>query len=156
MRLALDDLRMVDCTENLAGPYCSMLLADMGVQTIKIERPGGGDTVRGQGPKRNGFSLPFTMVNRNKRSLAVDLKDPRGRAIVQRLTDRADIFVENRRPGAMERLGLGYDALHARNERLIYASISGFGQTRTPASSDYDIRTRAHKCRNSLSTLQLW
>jgi crotonobetainyl-CoA:carnitine CoA-transferase CaiB-like acyl-CoA transferase len=129
MNLALDDLTMVDCTENLAGPYCSMLLADMGVQTIKIERPGLGDTIRGQGPKRNGFSLPFTMVNRNKRSLAVDLKDARGRAIVEKLCDRADIFVENRRPGAMERLGLGYNALHARNERLIYASISGFGQT---------------------------
>jgi formyl-CoA transferase len=129
MALALDGIRMVDCTENLSGPFCSMLLADLGVEAVKIERPGVGDTIRGQGPKQNGFSLPFTMVNRNKRSIAVDLKDPRGREIVERLVDRADIFLENRRPGAMERLGLGYEALKARNPRLIYASISGFGQT---------------------------
>jgi CoA:oxalate CoA-transferase len=93
MSLALDDLRMIDCTENLSGPFCSMLLADLGVDTVKIERPGAGDTIRGQGPKRNGFSLPFAMVNRNKRSITVDLKDPRGRAIVERLVDRADIFL---------------------------------------------------------------
>ncbi len=129
MSLALGDLRMVDCTENLSGPFCSMLLADLGVDVIKVERPGSGDTIRGQGPKRNGFSLPFTMVNRNKRSITVDLKEPRGREIVERLVDRADIFLENRRPGAMERLGLGCEALLARNPRLIYASISGFGQT---------------------------
>jgi crotonobetainyl-CoA:carnitine CoA-transferase CaiB-like acyl-CoA transferase len=134
MNQALDDLRMIDCTENLSGPFCSMLLADLGVETIKIERPGAGDTIRGQGPKENGFSLPFSMVNRNKRSLTLDLKDPRGRDVMERLVDRSDIFLENRRPGVMDRLGLGYDALSARNPRLIYASISGFGQTGPYAS----------------------
>src|SRR5487761_1597301 len=105
MTLALDDLRMVDCTENLSGPFCSMLLSDLGVQTIKIERPGTGDSQRGQGPIVNGVGLPFTMVNRNKRSLTLNLKHERGRAILERLLERADIFLENYRPGTMDDLG---------------------------------------------------
>lgn len=127
--LALDDLRLVDCTENLAGPFCSMLLADMGVQTIKIERPDSGDTIRGQGPRQNGVSLPFTMVNRNKRSITLNLKDARARAILEQLVDRTDIFLESFRPGTMASLGLNCERLRARNPRLIYASVSGFGQT---------------------------
>jgi formyl-CoA transferase len=127
--LALDGLVLIDCTEVLAGPFCSMLLADMGVEAIKVERPGTGDNQRGNGPHVNGFPYPFTMVNRNKRSLTVNLKRPEGRAIVHRLAERADIFLENFRPGTMGELDLGYERLHALNPRLVYASVSGFGQT---------------------------
>jgi len=129
MPLPLEGLRMVDVTENLAGPYCSMLLSDMGVETIKIERPGSGDTTRGWGEPRETVSRAFSMVNRNKRSLVVNLKDERGRAIVRRLAASADILLENHRPGYMDSIGLGYDALREQNPRLIYAQISGFGQT---------------------------
>ncbi len=129
MLLALDGLRMLDLTENLAGPYCAMLLADMGVEAIKIERPGAGDSQRGHGPSVNGVGLPFTMVNRNKRSLTVNLKHPHGREIIFRLAPLCDIFLENYRPGTMDALGLGYDQLRAINPRIVYASISGFGQT---------------------------
>lgn len=126
---ALDGLLMIDCTEVLAGPFCSMMLADMGVDAIKVERPGTGDNQRGNGPLVNGFGYPFTMVNRNKRSLSVNLKHPDGRSIIHALARRADIFLENFRPGTMDDLGLGYETLRALNPRLIYASISGFGQT---------------------------
>ncbi|HZQ38639.1 MAG TPA: CoA transferase [Dehalococcoidia bacterium] len=129
MPLPLDGLRMVDVTENLAGPYCSMLLSDMGVETIKIERPGSGDSTRGWGEPRETVSRAFTMVNRNKRSLVVNLKDERGRAIVRWLALQADILLENHRPGYMDAIGLGYEALREQNPRLIYAQISGFGQT---------------------------
>jgi crotonobetainyl-CoA:carnitine CoA-transferase CaiB-like acyl-CoA transferase len=125
----LAGLRMVDVTENLAGPYCAMLLADMGVDAVKIERPGIGDTTRGWGEPRDTVSRAFTMVNRNKRSVVVDLKQPEGVEIVRRLAAQADILLENHRPGYMERIGLGYEALRAQNPRLIYAQISGFGQT---------------------------
>jgi crotonobetainyl-CoA:carnitine CoA-transferase CaiB-like acyl-CoA transferase len=125
----LAGLRMVDVTENLAGPFCAMLLADMGVETVKIERPGIGDTTRGWGEPRESVSRAFTMVNRNKRSVVVDLKQPEGVEVVRRLAAQADILLENHRPGYMDRIGLGFDALHALNPRLIYAQISGFGQT---------------------------
>jgi crotonobetainyl-CoA:carnitine CoA-transferase CaiB-like acyl-CoA transferase len=129
MPAALDGLLMIDCTEVLAGPFCSMLLADMGVEAIKVERPGTGDNQRGNGPHINGFPYPFTMVNRNKRSITVNLKRPEGQTIIHRLAERADIFLENFRPGTMEENGLGYETLRAINPRLIYASVSGFGQT---------------------------
>jgi len=129
MPAALDGLLMIDCTEVLAGPFCSMLLADMGVGAIKVERPGTGDNQRGNGPHVNGFPYPFTMVNRNKRSVTVNLKRAEGQAIVRRLAERADIFLENFRPGTMEENGLGYETLRAINPRLVYASVSGFGQT---------------------------
>jgi crotonobetainyl-CoA:carnitine CoA-transferase CaiB-like acyl-CoA transferase len=125
----LAGLRMIDITENLAGPFCAMLLADMGVETLKIERPKIGDTTRGWGEPRETVSRAFTMVNRNKRSVVVDLKQPEGVEVVRRLAVQADILLENHRPGYMDRIGLGYEALSALNPRLIYAQISGFGQT---------------------------
>ncbi|HZT77955.1 MAG TPA: CoA transferase, partial [Vicinamibacterales bacterium] len=127
-RGALDGLRVLDITQVMAGPFCSMLLADLGADVIKIEPPSG-DTTR-QMPGAVGTESPsFNAVNRGKRSLVVNLKRPEGVAIVKRLAEASDILVENFRPGVMDALGLGYDALHAANPRLIYASISGYGQT---------------------------
>ena len=129
MALPLEGLRMVDVTENLAGPFCAMLLADMGVETVKVERPEIGDSTRGWGEPRDGVSRAFTMVNRNKRSITVNLRDERSCEIVRRLAESADILVENHRPGFMDAVGLGYERLSAVNPGLIYAQISGFGQT---------------------------
>ncbi len=125
----LADLTVIDVTHMLAGPYCTWLLGALGADVIKIERPGHGDHTRSLEPKLDGESLYFLSVNRNKRSLALDLKSDEGRSIFEKLTARADILVENNRPGVMSRLGLGYDSLSRINPRLIYASISGFGQT---------------------------
>jgi formyl-CoA transferase/CoA:oxalate CoA-transferase len=125
----LEDLVVVDLTRALAGPFCTLMLSDLGARVIKIETPQGGDDTRGWGPPFVGTeSAYFLSVNRNKESLTLDLKDPRGLAICKQLLRRADILVENFRPGAMERLGLGYAALRAEFPALIYASISGFGQ----------------------------
>lgn len=129
MIMPLEGLRLIDMTENLAGPFCSMLLADMGVDAIKIERLGVGDNTRGQAPQPNDYSLPFTMVNRNKKSLTVNLKDERGKQIIRRLAATADVLIENYRPGTMDDLGLSYADLSQINPRLVYCSISGFGQT---------------------------
>ena len=125
----LAGLTIVDLTRVLSGPYCTMLLADMGARVIKIEQPGRGDDTRAWGPPFLGDeSAYFLSINRNKESLTLDLKQPRGRAILERLLETADVFVENFRPGTMERLGFGYDTLAARHPRLVYCSISGFGQ----------------------------
>lgn len=129
MTLPLEGLRMVDITENLAGPFCAMLLADMGVDAIKVERPRTGDTTRGWGEPRESVSRAFTMVNRNKRSITVNLKTAEGVALVRTMAESADILLENHRPGYMEELGLDYESLRAVNPRLVYAQISGFGQT---------------------------
>jgi crotonobetainyl-CoA:carnitine CoA-transferase CaiB-like acyl-CoA transferase len=120
---------VLDLTSQLSGPYCTMLLADLGADVIKVERPGAGDDVRAMSPRVAGESAPFMMWNRNKRSLALDLKRPEGRDIALRLADGADVLVENFRPGTVDRLGLGWVAVSARNPRLVYCSISGFGQT---------------------------
>lgn len=126
----LDGLLVVDLTRVLSGPYCTMLLADMGARVIKIEQPGRGDDTRGWGPPFVGEeSAYFLSINRNKESLTLDLKKPEARGILEQLLDRADILVENFRPGAMERLGFGYDSVSVRWPRLVYCSISGFGQT---------------------------
>jgi crotonobetainyl-CoA:carnitine CoA-transferase CaiB-like acyl-CoA transferase len=126
----LDDLIVVDLTRALAGPYCTMMLADLGARVIKVETPSGGDDTRGWGPPfLEGESAYFLSINRNKQSLALNLKDPRGKRLALRLLHRADILVENFRPGAMDRLGLGYAAVHQAVPRLVYCSISGFGQT---------------------------
>jgi formyl-CoA transferase/CoA:oxalate CoA-transferase len=126
----LDDLVVVDLTRALAGPYCTMMLADLGARVLKIEAPDGGDDTRGWGPPfLGGESAYFLSINRNKQSVTLNLKHPRGRDILWRLLERADVLVENFRPGAMDRLGLGYAAVHERVPRLVYCSISGFGQT---------------------------
>ncbi len=126
---ALDGLRVIDLTSHLSGPYCSMLLADHGADVIKIERPGEGDDARRMPPFVNGESSPFLLWNRNKRSVALDLKSGRDRDLCRELAAGADVFLENFKPGTAARLGLGYDDLASLNPRLIYASISGYGQT---------------------------
>jgi crotonobetainyl-CoA:carnitine CoA-transferase CaiB-like acyl-CoA transferase len=126
----LDGLTIIDLTRVLSGPYCTMLLADMGARVIKVEQPGRGDDTRGWGPPFVGTeSAYFLSINRNKESLTLDLKNDDGRALLFRLLERADVLVENFRPGTMLRLGLDYDALRSRFPALIYCSISGFGQT---------------------------
>jgi len=124
-----DGILVLDLTRVLAGPFCTMLLGELGARVIKVERRGGGDPARAFGPFLDGRSLYFAFINRGKESIALDLKDPADRALVARIAQRADVLVENFRPGAMQRLGLGYDALAARNQRLVYASASGFGQS---------------------------
>lgn len=130
-RQALAGMIVADLTQVLAGPYCTQVLGDFGADVIKVEMPGSGDQSRAtMGPKLVGADRAgFLAVNRNKRSLTVDLKTPEGRGIIYRLIDRADVLVENFRPGVAERLGIGYDAVHAANPRLVYASLSGFGES---------------------------
>lgn len=125
----LDDLLVIDLTRALAGPYCTLMLGDLGARVIKIETPEGGDDTRGWGPPFiNGESSYFLGINRNKESLTLNLKHPDGQQVLRRLIERADVLVENFRAGIMERFGFGYPAVHAANPRLVYASISGFGQ----------------------------
>ncbi len=125
----LSGLTVIDLTRVLAGPYCTLVLSDLGARVIKIERPDGGDDARAIGPFVDGRSAYFSSLNRGKESLALDLKSEDDVALLHRLLARADVLVENYRPGAMERLGLGWDALHARHPHLVVASTSGFGQT---------------------------
>jgi crotonobetainyl-CoA:carnitine CoA-transferase CaiB-like acyl-CoA transferase len=126
----LEGLTVIDFTRVLSGPYCTMLLADMGARVIKIEHPGRGDDTRAWGPPFIGEeSAYFLSINRNKESLTLDLKKPGAAAILDGLLQRGDVLVENFRPGTMDRLSLGYDALAAKYPRLVYCSISGFGQT---------------------------
>ena len=124
---SLEGLVVLDLTSNLAGPYAAMMLADHGADVIKIEQPEGGDAARNMPPFVNGESAPFMIWNRNKRSVTMDLK--KDRAAFLKLVDGADFVVENFRAGVMQRLGLDWPALHARNPKLILGSISGFGQT---------------------------
>ncbi|HQS15244.1 CoA transferase [Reyranella sp.] len=149
---ALDGVRIVDLTQMLAGPYCTMLLADQGAEVIKVE-PLDGDHTRIIGPyhvddRLKAFGGYFASVNRNKKSIAIDLKTEAGRDLVLKLCDNADAVVENYRGGVMDRLGLSYETLHARNPKLVYATIRGFGDVRTGKSpySDfpaYDVISQA-------------
>ena len=125
----LTDLLVLDVTRVLAGPFAGMVLADLGAEVIKVERPGRGDDARAFGPFVQGVSAYFASVNRGKKSLTLDLKSPRGRELFLALAERADVVLENFRPGVMARLGLGHDTLRAPNPRLVYAACSGFGQT---------------------------
>ncbi|WP_420991688.1 CaiB/BaiF CoA transferase family protein [Cupriavidus sp. 30B13] len=127
--LPLAGFTVVDLTRVLAGPYCTMMLADLGARVIKIENPDGGDDSRHVGPFVDGESAYFASVNRNKESIALDLKAPRDRAVLAAMIAGADVLVENFRAGVMEKLGFTWEALHAANPRLVYCSISGFGQT---------------------------
>jgi len=131
---ALAGLSVLDLTSQLSGPYCAMILADLGADVVKVERPGQGDDARAMGPHVAGESAPFMTFNRNKRSITIDLKTADGRAIARRLAARADVVLENWRPGAAARLGLGWEDVRTLNPRAIYCSISGFGQTGPYAS----------------------
>ncbi|MCM3180440.1 CaiB/BaiF CoA transferase family protein [Cytobacillus horneckiae] len=129
MSLALESLRVLDLTRLLPGPFSTMLLADYGAEVIKIEDTGTGDYVREMKPKIGENSALFQSVNRNKKSICLDLKTEQGKEILLKLVEKADVLVESFRPGVMERLGIGYDVLKQVNQRLIYCAITGYGQT---------------------------
>jgi crotonobetainyl-CoA:carnitine CoA-transferase CaiB-like acyl-CoA transferase len=127
---ALSDLLILDLSRVLAGPYCTMLLGDYGAEVIKVEEPGSGDGTRGWGPPWVGDqSAYFLAANRNKRSITVNLKSPEGLTIVRRLAERADVLIENFKPGTMARMGLDYASLAGLNPRLVFCSLTGYGQT---------------------------
>jgi crotonobetainyl-CoA:carnitine CoA-transferase CaiB-like acyl-CoA transferase len=139
-RPPLAGVRVLDLTRVLAGPFCSMILGDMGAEVIKVEEPGKGDDTRGWPPFSGGEATYFLSVNRNKKSLTLNMKAPDGQVILRRLVAKADVLLENFRPGTMERLGFGYDALRKLNPRLIYCAISGFGESGPEASRPgYDL-----------------
>lgn len=140
----LDGIRVVDLTNHVSGPYCTMILADLGAEVIKVERPGSGDDARGMPPHVAGESVPFMIVNRGKRSIALDLKDKAELALCRELVAGADVFVENFKPGTAAKIGLGWPALRRLNPRLIYCSVSGFGQTGPwSARGGFDLMTQA-------------
>ncbi|MFT9846329.1 CaiB/BaiF CoA transferase family protein [Aneurinibacillus sp. REN35] len=152
---ALEGIRVLDLTRVLAGPYASMVLGDLGAEIIKIETPDGGDDARGFGPFLNGESVYFISINRNKKSIALNLKKEEGKDVFRKMVKEADVVLENYRPGTMEKLGLGYEALKEINPRIIYASSSGFGHT-GPFSSKaaYDLIVQGMGGIMSLTSLQ--
>jgi len=125
----LENVTILDLTHVLAGPYCSMILSDLGARVIKVERPGTGDDTRAFPPFKDGESAYFATINHGKQSIALDLKAPEDRAVFDRLLAQADVLLENYRPGVMQRLGYGWDDLHTRHPRLIYGAVSGFGHS---------------------------
>jgi CoA:oxalate CoA-transferase len=125
----LSDVTVLDLTRVLAGPYCTMVLADLGARVIKVERPGEGDDARSIGPFVEEKSAYFMSLNRGKESISLDLRDPVDRGVFEKLLPRADVLVENYRAGVMEKMGYGWETLHPRHPRLIYAAASGFGHT---------------------------
>ena len=126
----LEGIRILDLTRVLSGPYCTMLLGDLGAEVIKVERPGEGDDTRAFGPPFQGDQAAyFLSINRNKKSITLDMKSERGKEVLWRLVKVSDVLVENFRTGAMERLGFGYEAVRARHPAMVYCSISGFGDT---------------------------
>ena len=142
--LPLKGVRVLELCNVAAGPFCGLLLADMGADVIKIENPSGGDTLRTWPPITDGFSENFASLNRNKRSITLDLKSPEDIAQLHELVRTADVLIENNRPGVMKRLGLDYDALKAVNSRLLYCSISAYGQTGPRASEGgFDLTIQA-------------
>ena len=142
---ALDGLLVADFSRVLAGPYATMLLADLGATVVKVERPGAGDDTRSWGPPfaADGQSTYFQSVNRNKLSVALDLKEPDDLRIAEALAGSCDVLVENYRPGQLGRLGLGYDDVAARNPGVVYCSISGFGSDEGAALPGYDLLVQA-------------
>lgn len=130
MSSVLDHITVIDWTQNVAGPYCTQLLGDLGANVIKIERVGAGDDTRQWDPPSwDGEATTFLAFNRNKKSICIDADDPRGQEIIQKLADKADVFVHSLKPGSAEARGLGYERLAASNPSLIYCSISAFGET---------------------------
>jgi crotonobetainyl-CoA:carnitine CoA-transferase CaiB-like acyl-CoA transferase len=141
---SLSGLLVADFSRVLAGPYATMLLADLGADVVKVERPGNGDDTRAWGPPfADGEATYFLAVNRNKRSIALDLADPRGAATARDLALRADVLVENLRPGTMARFGLGYEQLRPHHRRLVYCSVTGFGAGEGAALPGYDLLAQA-------------
>ncbi|HVI97141.1 MAG TPA: CoA transferase, partial [Anaeromyxobacter sp.] len=126
--LPLDGVRILDLTRLLPGPFATLVLADLGADVVKVEDPAGGDYLRSTPPLAGAQSGAFHALNRNKRSLALDLRRPEGAAAFRRLVRRADAVVESYRPGVLDRLGLGYAALRAENPRVVLCSITGYGQ----------------------------
>lgn len=140
----LEGVRVLDLTRVLAGPFCTMMLLDLGAEVVKVEVPGVGDDSRAFGPFKNGQSLYFLNINRGKQSVALDLKSAEGKALLLELAKKSDVIVENFRPGTMEKLGLGWETLKAANPRLIYAAVSGFGHTGPDSGRPaYDILVQA-------------
>ena len=140
--LPLEGIRVMDVTHIVAGPFCSMILADMGAEVIKIERPGIGERGRSNGPFIDGedgarVSARYLGLNRNKKSVALDLRDPRCKAAFERMVKESDILLDNWGPGALRRLGLGYDVLKELNPALIYTSLTGYGDPEGPAPGPY-------------------
>ncbi len=129
MQKPLAGVKVLDLTRVLAGPYCTMLLRELGAEVIKVELPGKGDDARGFGPFKEGKSVYFLSLNRDKQSISLNLKMEKGKEILRRLVTQVDILIENFRPGTMEKLGLGYEELKKLNSRLIYAASSGFGHS---------------------------
>ena len=129
MSQPLEGIRVLELGNFIAGPFCGMLLGDMGADVIKIERPAKGDQTRAMPPLVNGESASFAALNRNKRSLVLDLKQQQARDIVLSLVEKSDVFIENNRPGALEAIGLGAEQVRAVNPKIVYVSASGFGQT---------------------------
>jgi crotonobetainyl-CoA:carnitine CoA-transferase CaiB-like acyl-CoA transferase len=127
--LSLDGVRVLDLSRVLAGPFCGMLLADMGADVIKVEDTGAGDESRTWPPHKDGESAAYLVINRNKRDVTLDLKSPEGAAVLKKLVTRADVLIENFRTGTMESFGLGYEVLSELNPGLVYCSISAFGRT---------------------------
>src|SRR5258708_29519915 len=126
--MPLTGIRVLDLTRLLPGPFCTLLLADMGADVIKVEEPGSGDYMRWTQPLVDGQSAIFNAANRNKRSITLNLKSDAGRDLLLRLVETADVVVEGNRPGVMDRLRLGWEIIHARNPRLVMCSITGYGQ----------------------------
>lgn len=124
---ALQNLTILDLTRVVAGPYAGSILGDLGANIIKIEMPDKGDDARAYGPYENGESMYYANLNRNKRGITLNLKSEKGKEVFLKLAEKADILLENYRPGVMDKLGLGYDTLHKINDRLIYGAVSGFG-----------------------------
>lgn len=141
----LDGLVVLDLTHVVAGPFCTMLLGDMGADVVKVERPGHGDHSRAWHPQWNGTACTFLALNRNKRSIALDLDKPGARAVIQALARRADVVVESLRTPSLAKLGITYDELRAVNPRLVYCSISGYGRTGPKADlGGYDLIAQAY------------
>ena len=125
----LEGLKVLDLTQALFGPYCTMLMRDMGAEVIKVERPQGGDMTRGNGPFVRGLSTYYLSINRGKKSMTLNMDTPQGKELLLKLVTKVDILVENFKPGTMKKMGLSYEVLKARNPKLIYVAGSGFGQT---------------------------